>query len=204
MRLGFPVRLWLVSLILGGAIWAFADATETPLPSSEVPGTSPAGRVPDGTNHPERHSSPSQPTPLIRGWNLPTPEPLAPRANPKSPPSLPGAGAKTSCRVVRVSLARSLPVVSLAFGSGGASDSFATGAQKPLPSASAPSAVRRRDGRNRTRARIVVFSSAPHSVAWRRRHPQESAERRRESNTDRTASRVRRGIPLPDLSDRGR
>ena len=92
MLVRFPFGLWLVSLVLGGAVWAFADVTDTPLPSSEVPGSSPAGRLPDATNHPERHPSPSQPTPLIRGWNLPTPEPLAPRDNPKSAPSLPGSG----------------------------------------------------------------------------------------------------------------
>jgi hypothetical protein len=78
--------------MLAAAVAFAADVASTPLPSSEVPGSSPAGRMPDGTGRHMDKPTPSAPTPLIRGQNFPSPEPVAPKAGPKSPESLPGSG----------------------------------------------------------------------------------------------------------------
>jgi hypothetical protein len=83
----------LASLLIVASSMALAAAPDIPLPQSEVPGSSAAGgRGHEGTGKSKRQPTPVEPTPQIRGWNFPTPEPVAPKKNPDSPPPLPGSG----------------------------------------------------------------------------------------------------------------
>ena len=79
-----------VMLLAALTMTATAAPAGAQVPESEVPGSSPAGkmeqldrsRVP---KDPARHPTPQTPDP-----NYPKPEPLAPRTSPDSPPPLPG------------------------------------------------------------------------------------------------------------------
>ena len=78
-------RAWrmIVAALVG--VVSLVEGARAVVPSSEVPGSSPAGAAPTAT--PE-----GIPTPAARDPNFPKPEPLAPRRRPDSPPSLPGSG----------------------------------------------------------------------------------------------------------------
>ncbi len=76
---------WIAFALVGVA--ALVQSARSELPSTEVPGSSPAGAAPTPT--PE-----GVPTPAVRDPNFPKPEPVAPRRHPDSPPSLPGSGRK--------------------------------------------------------------------------------------------------------------
>ena len=67
-----------IACALVGAV-ALVGSAHSELPSSEVPGSSPAGAAP--TRTPE-----GVPTPAVRDPNFPEPEPVAPRHHPDSPP----------------------------------------------------------------------------------------------------------------------
>jgi len=89
MRRSRPLIAPLVIALVAASAIAPARAQ---LPESEVPGSSPAGkmqqldrsRVP---KDPARHPTPQTPDP-----NFPKPEPVAPRKGPESAPPLPGSG----------------------------------------------------------------------------------------------------------------
>lgn len=88
MRRSSEVTTLVIALVAGATI----TSVHAQLPESEVPGSSPAGkmqqmdrsRVP---KDPARHPTPQTPDP-----NFPKAEPVAPRKSPGSPPPLPGSG----------------------------------------------------------------------------------------------------------------
>jgi len=69
-----------------------ATTARAQVPESDVPGSSPAGKM----EHVDRSHVPKDParhpTPQTSDPNYPKPEPLAPRTTPDSPPPLPGSG----------------------------------------------------------------------------------------------------------------
>ena len=83
----------LASVVL---LWALATpaAVFCQLPESEVPGSSPAGKM----QQMDRGRTPTdpqrQPTAKTPDPNYPKPEPVAPRKSPDSAPNLPGSGRK--------------------------------------------------------------------------------------------------------------
>jgi hypothetical protein len=81
--------LAIVVFVALGTCGAFAE-----LPESEVPGSSPAGKM----EQRDRSRTPAdphrQPTASTPDPNYPAPEPVAPRKNPDSAPNLPGSGRK--------------------------------------------------------------------------------------------------------------